>query len=128
MTIAQRLKKIMEGKELSVHEFSTILNQSDKSIYNYLSGKTTPKWDVAEAVIRAFPEVNGMWLLTGEGEMWEKDRLQEIARAQDDQTAVAEKMQQFGEKIRDLERIIESNERTIKNQQEMIEMLRSTKG
>jgi hypothetical protein len=52
-------------------EFSQITGYGEKSLSNFLTGRVKyPKIDLIDAVIRNFPDLNLIWLFTGEGEMF----------------------------------------------------------
>lgn len=56
----------------SVSALSKILDASEKSVYNYLSGKNAPIWKVPSLLVQHFAGLSAHWLLTGDGEMWGK--------------------------------------------------------
>lgn len=72
MSVGQRFKRIIDTSEITVQDFAKSISQSSQSIYNYIGGKTTPKVDIAEAVLKQYPNLNAHWLLTGEGNMWKE--------------------------------------------------------
>jgi transcriptional regulator with XRE-family HTH domain len=69
--INSRFKKFLQHKGLSQLEFSQITGYGEKSLSNFLTGRVKyPKIDLIDAVIRNFPDLNLIWLFTGEGEMF----------------------------------------------------------
>ena len=69
MQYFERIKAIIEQKKLSVSEFSKKTDIHEKSMYNYMTGKTEPAITKIEKIVIAFPDINSHWLLTGMGEM-----------------------------------------------------------
>lgn len=124
MSIGKRLKTLIEDQKISVQRFAVMLGQSEASVYNYLSDKTVPKLDTASIILDAFPGINPYWLLLGKGDMMIKEGETANAGKMKEDSISNSLQKQYEDKIQDLERIIDSNERTIRNQQEMIEMLR----
>ena len=65
-TISQRLKAFIAYKEISVREFERICGLSN----GYVAGiKHVVLPEKMSNICRHFPDLNSVWLLTGEGEM-----------------------------------------------------------
>ncbi|MEO1215583.1 MAG: helix-turn-helix transcriptional regulator [Bacteroidota bacterium] len=124
MSIGKRLKALVDSQNISVQKFAIMLGQSEASVYNYLSDKTVPKLDTASVILSSFPDVNPYWLLLGKGEMMVKEGEYANIGKEEESSIPSSLQKQYEDKILDLERIIESNERTIKNQEDMIEILK----
>ena len=69
------LKEIMRVKGLSASKIARFFGQSEKSIYNYTSGKNEPTYSKLRALALNIEGINCRWLLTGEGEMILKKEL-----------------------------------------------------
>lgn len=52
------------------------LGSNSTTVSNAFSGKHLPRLDFLLSFLRAYPEVNGDWLLTGRGEMFFKETSQ----------------------------------------------------
>ena len=63
--------KLLDYSKLNVKQFSEKLGmQRAQAIYDIVSGKTKRISEkLANQIISEFPEINKIWLLTGEGEM-----------------------------------------------------------
>ena len=63
--------KLLDYSKLNVKQFSEKLGmQRAQAIYDIVSGKTKRISEkLANQIISEFPEINKVWLLTGEGEM-----------------------------------------------------------
>lgn len=68
-TIGQRLGQVINHSSKSVNQFAVELGERPDKYYNVIKGKSNPSWEMIENVIRAYPEVDGNWLLKGEGDM-----------------------------------------------------------
>jgi bacteriophage CI repressor helix-turn-helix domain len=69
MSISERLKQVIEDKNLNIKAFSEISGIPYRSIQNYLRNEREPN---VEALIRLKEAINIdiNWLLTGEGKMY----------------------------------------------------------
>lgn len=65
-TVKERLTKFIDFKCISVREFERRANLSNGYIKSL---RKSPTIDKMQIIIRAFPELNQDWLLTGEGSM-----------------------------------------------------------
>ncbi|WP_019988680.1 helix-turn-helix domain-containing protein [Rudanella lutea] len=71
MTIHHRLQQLIDALDLSVLEFARHLGEHrGEKIYHVLHGRLKPRYDTLEKILVAFPNVNGDWLLRGEGLMF----------------------------------------------------------
>lgn len=68
MSIKDRLKTVIEHKELSLKAFSDLTEIPYRSIQNYLRDERDPNLD-ALVKIGTKTDVNLHWLITGEGKM-----------------------------------------------------------
>lgn len=68
-TINQRFKIFAGFKNLSRNELVDVLGLSPGSVTNLFNGHTAPQPKTLEKIFKAYPELNRVWLLTGEGEM-----------------------------------------------------------
>ncbi|MBN8823403.1 MULTISPECIES: XRE family transcriptional regulator [unclassified Spirosoma] len=71
MTIHLRLQQLIDTLDISVLEFSRKLGENrGEKVYHILHGRLKPRFDTLEKILIAFPQVNGDWLLRGEGLMF----------------------------------------------------------
>lgn len=68
-TVGQRLGQVISHSGKSVNQFAVELGERPDKYYNVIKGKSNPSWEMIENVIRTYPEVDGNWLLKGEGEI-----------------------------------------------------------
>lgn len=71
MEASERLSKVIEYSGLNPSEFAVRINAKTKqAVYDLLKGKTkTISPSMKSKILSSFPQVNKVWLLTGEGEM-----------------------------------------------------------
>lgn len=68
--MTERIRKIMEDAQMTQQEFAAKLGISPASLSGILNGRSEPTRKHAEAIHRAFPQINVNWLMFGEGEMF----------------------------------------------------------
>lgn len=71
MEAAERIKAILNEKGLNPKTFSELCGyERPQVIYDLLKGKTMNiSASMSERIIKAFPDINRVWLLTGDGNM-----------------------------------------------------------
>lgn len=70
----ERIKRIMEQKELSASAFADKMDISRGTISHILSGRNRPSLDVVTRILEVFPEINSDWLLNGHLPMYKKEK------------------------------------------------------
>lgn len=83
----QRLRDIRSALELAQKEFASRLNISASRLSNYLSGSRDIPFEVLTQLSSIF-NVNLNWLITGEGEMFNRANLQQVMRQLEDAAQV----------------------------------------
>ncbi len=68
MSINSRLKAICDNKKIKNIDLVKLGCGSQQTVSFVLSGKNKPNSDFVEIFLRAYPDVNARWLLTGEEE------------------------------------------------------------
>ena len=66
----ERILKILEDKEITQTEFATIIGVNPSSITHLIRGRDKFSQTVASRTLLAYPEINFLWMLKGEGEMY----------------------------------------------------------
>lgn len=65
-----RLQQLINTLDVSVLEFARQLGENrGEKVYHILHGRVKPRFDTLEKIMLAYPQVNGDWLLRGEGLM-----------------------------------------------------------
>ena len=73
MKIVDRLKLFIEAKGISLNEFDKSIGVSSGYIGKHVRGEGSIGSHILEKIFAVYPELSVRWLLTGEGEMLEKD-------------------------------------------------------
>lgn len=69
--IETRLQQLIDALQVSVLEFARQLGEHrGEKVYHILHGRVKPRYDTLEKILIAYPQVNGDWLLRGEGLMF----------------------------------------------------------
>ncbi|MBC6997413.1 helix-turn-helix transcriptional regulator [Cytophaga sp. FL35] len=69
-SICDRVRMIYDFKGFQQYsQFSKVTGILEQTVSNYLKGKQKPDAEKMEIIIRAFPEIDERWFLTGQGEM-----------------------------------------------------------
>lgn len=66
------LMDLIDYLGLTIGAFATEIGASQPAINNIIEGKYNLTFKVADKIMQRYP-VNKVWLILGEGEMWEKD-------------------------------------------------------
>ena len=69
----ERIKEFIEYKGISAGELASSLDVQRSNISHILNGRNKPGAAFIEKLLIVFPDLNARWLLTGEGEMLDKE-------------------------------------------------------
>jgi len=73
-TISERIKFIISELGYNINSFSKLINISNNvTIGRIVNENRNPSYDVLAKIIRTLGSLNARWLITGEGEMFEKE-------------------------------------------------------
>lgn len=70
MTDKERIEQIIQVKHLSNVEFCNQTIMSPSTLSHILSERTKPTIAILRNIVEAFPDLNPMWILLGQGEMF----------------------------------------------------------
>lgn len=69
--IETRIQQLIDALNVSVLEFARKLGEHrGEKVYHILHGRLKPRYDTLEKILLAYPQINGDWLLRGEGMMF----------------------------------------------------------
>lgn len=71
--ITERIRQIMQEYGYSSSVFADEIGVQRPAISHILSGRNRASLDVVLKIIKAFPQINSKWILTGEGRMKQLD-------------------------------------------------------
>lgn len=75
-TIAERIKEVRKGADLTQREFAERIGAKQNTVAQYEIGRNVPIDPVINSICREFG-VNEIWLRTGEGEPFQEETRQE---------------------------------------------------
>ncbi len=75
MDLAERIKKIVEYSGLSIPKFAAHVGfKTPQAVRELIKGNTKSlSFEAKEKIISSYPEINEMWLVTGDGQMMATD-------------------------------------------------------
>ena len=76
-----RIKKWIESKELKSSSFADKIGVNRATISHVLSGRNKPSIDFLDKMIRAFPDLNSNWIVSGDGLMYKSDGVKEVVKS-----------------------------------------------
>jgi len=65
----ERILALLKEKQISATKLADIIDVQRSSISHLLSGRNKPSFDFIEKILRAYPDLDAQWLITGKGEM-----------------------------------------------------------
>lgn len=69
--IEVRIQQLIDALNVSVLEFARKLGEHrGEKVYHILHGRMKPRYDTLEKILLAYPQINGDWLMRGEGIMF----------------------------------------------------------
>lgn len=66
----ERIKKLLEEKNLSQSSFADLIGVGRPNVTHLMKGRNNFSQIIASNTLLAFPDINPMWLLKGEGNMY----------------------------------------------------------
>lgn len=117
MTFGQRLKLVIKHYRYTQDEFAGIIGTSKTNLFNYFADKTKPNIEVMAKLNRKFPDLDIVWLITGEGNML----IHKDLHSDNNQNIVSEP-----ESVYSLKEILKEKEKRITVLEELVEVQRET--
>jgi hypothetical protein len=82
MEAQDRLELLIKKLDKNANSFANDIGVPGSYIYNIIRGaasnggkKNKPSFDLLQKILKAYPQVNLVWLLTGEGEMFSESSI-----------------------------------------------------
>lgn len=73
-TVNEKIAKVIEHYELNVNSFSRKVGKSSPTIRNIVDGRSKPGYDVIEAILTSFPELNSDYFFRDDPEMFKQEK------------------------------------------------------
>ena len=67
--VAQRIKSVLESKQISISAFSKIIGMQQVTCNRQIRGDQAVSLGLIEGFLKEFDEISAEWLLRGKGEM-----------------------------------------------------------
>lgn len=82
-TFSERLKQFIEHEQLTIYKVNKVAGLSTGLLFKALQGDKGISSESIERILRAYPQLNADWLLTGRGEMLapQQDSLSQLPTA-----------------------------------------------
>lgn len=66
-----RIQHLIDDKNLTPSRFADEVGLNRPAVSHILNGRNNPSMDALQKILKRFPEINGSWLITGEGSMYQ---------------------------------------------------------
>lgn len=66
-----RIQRLIDDKSLTPSRFADEVGLNRPAVSHILNGRNNPSMDALQKILNRFPEINGSWLITGEGSMYQ---------------------------------------------------------
>ncbi|MDO4994324.1 MAG: helix-turn-helix transcriptional regulator [Bacteroidales bacterium] len=76
---ADRIREVIRVKGLSNVQFCNATGVSAATLSHITSGRSNPTLTIMRSIIKGFPDLNPMWVYSGEGEMFREKDPEQIA-------------------------------------------------
>ena len=87
-----RIGRILKTKKMSASQFADEIGVQRSSVSHVMSGRNKPSLDFITKIVNKYPEIDSVWLLTGNGEMLrETDNGDKQERIDDIETSSTDK-------------------------------------
>jgi len=116
----QRLKEYIDYKKIRISVFEKSVGMSNASLVKPLNSGGTIGVDKLENILKVYPDLNPVWLLTGTGEMLNKPKSKRIYPEAGIATLLEEPAVGYKDKIAALEKTIEELNRTLREKEERL--------
>lgn len=70
MTASERLKHLLDSKNLSIAQFGKKIGVSRDTLNKMFAKGSDPKLHLLQKCLELYPNLNIEWLIMGNGEMW----------------------------------------------------------
>lgn len=65
-----RIQRLIDDKNLTPSRFADEVGLNRPAVSHILNGRNNPSMDALQKILKRYPEINGSWLITGEGGMY----------------------------------------------------------
>ncbi|MFC2114499.1 helix-turn-helix domain-containing protein [Bacteroidota bacterium] len=85
--LTKRIREIIEFKELSSSMLADKIGINRSRVSHILTGRNNPSLEIVEGILKAFPDINPDWLISGSGPKFRtgQDALHHVSKKEDEQ-------------------------------------------
>lgn len=98
MTASERLKHLLDTKNLSVNQFGKKVGVSRDTLNKMFAKGSDPKLHLLQKCLQLYPALNIEWLILGEGEMWRIDE-KKATKLEQEMEAVKLELKRINERL-----------------------------
>lgn len=118
--INQRIEDLINHLKKKPSSFAASVNKSGTVINQILARRNKPSYDLLEAILLAYPQVNANWLMRGQGDM---------IQGKEDESLVKPKIDNYMlHYVAELEGTVKDLRETVKSQAEIIRVMNENLG
>ena len=101
MSIAQRIKQVIDIKGLSMTDFAKKIGIDRTTITHLIKNDSNPRANILTAIVVNINTINADWLLTGRGKMFVEEKAEE--KAEEEEIDIIAKIRELEARIKKLE-------------------------
>ena len=77
-TINKRIEIVASRFAKNQSDFAKKVGKPSQTISNIIAGRSNPSFEVIQAIIEAFPQIDSLWLILGKGEEFFRQKPEDI--------------------------------------------------
>ncbi len=116
----QRLKEFIDYKKMKVSAFEKSVGMSNASLVKPMRSGGSIGTGKLKNILKTYPELNPVWLLTGDGEMLNRQKGRKIYKESEEHSLLEEPAVEYKSKIAVLEETIENQNRTLREKEDRL--------
>lgn len=112
-TISERIGQLVKTLKMNNNSFAKSLGKPNSTIVNIVDGRSKPGYEILEVILETYPDVNPIWLMTGNGEMFQGMANVTMNGGADLETELRERIKLQNETIAALQYTVELQKRLL---------------
>lgn len=118
--IGSRINELLFRLKMNQRNFGESIGVSHTAINNTIHGKTKPKYEIIQTILKVYPNISKDWLLEGKGEMFSSESKPLEEKNSDGGTMFEALKEQYEKRIDELTRYVSNLEYTVNLQKKML--------
>ena len=99
MTASERLKYLLDNKNLSVAQFAKKIGVSRDTLNKMFAKGSDPKLHLLQKCLELYPSLNIEWLILGKGDMWKMTE-EQTTKLEQEMEAVKAELKRINERLK----------------------------